>query len=83
MLIKFSHDFSWWHFFEFLAWSAVGSSDPDLLTLTTGASNYISKTIYMLFLIVAAVMIMNMLIALLSSIYQIVEVRKTREENKT
>ncbi|XP_020895906.1 transient receptor potential cation channel subfamily M member 2 [Exaiptasia diaphana] len=63
----------WWHFFEFLAWSTVGSSDPDLLTLTTSVPNYISKTFYMLFLIVAAVMIMNMLIALLSNIYQLVE----------
>ncbi|KAK3707204.1 hypothetical protein QZH41_019566 [Actinostola sp. cb2023] len=63
----------WWHMFEFLAWSTMGSVDADLLTLTNDVSNYITKVLYMVFLVITAIMIMNMLIALLSNTYQQVE----------
>ena len=59
---------------EHLWWSLLGVADLDPLNSVDEPSVYLAHFLYALFLILGAVLLVNMMIALLSNTYQQVEV---------
>ena len=59
---------------ENLCWSLLGVADLDPLSSVDEPSVYLAHFLYALFLILGAILLVNMMIALLSNTYQQVEV---------
>jgi hypothetical protein len=59
---------------KYLAWSLLGRGSAESLGSSDSTSDGLAEFLYVLFLILGTVMLMNMMIALLSNIYQHVEV---------
>jgi len=58
-----------------LAWSLLGLADLDTLNSVDHPSVSLTQMLYILFLIMGVVLLVNMMIALLSNTYQQVQVR--------
>ena len=65
---------SWWDVVRHLIWSLLGLADSDKLGSADQTSLILLWLLYALFLVVVVILLVNMLIALLSNIYQGVEV---------
>ena len=66
--------FSWLKIVQHLAWTILGM--PDLEPFSTGESpsDYIAEILYAVFILSALILLVNMMIAVLSSTYERVEV---------
>ena len=60
---------------KYLAWSCLGISNLEPLDSVDSPSVFLSYLLYSLFLIMVAILLVNMMIALLSNTYQRVEVK--------
>lgn len=71
---------SWWTIITYLGWSLLGKSeDFDPMTGADFFSESLARILYASFLIMGAILLINMLIALLSNTYQRIEVRLRTE----
>ncbi len=67
--------FSWWSMIVHLSWSLLGVAEKfDPMTSADPPSGAFARVLYAVFLIIGAILLINMLIALLSNTYQRVEV---------
>ena len=67
---------SWWTMITYLGWSLLGiAEDFDPLKATDFPSESLARILYAGFLIMGAILLINMLIALLSNTYQRIKVR--------
>ena len=66
--------FSWWSVISYLSWSLLGVAEKFDMTSADPPSVAFARVLYAVFLIVGAILLINMLIALLSNTYQRVEV---------
>ena len=66
---------SWWDTVRHLTWSLLGLADADKLGTTDQTSLLLLGVLYAVFLVMVVVLLVNMLIAVLSNVYQGVEVR--------
>jgi hypothetical protein len=62
----------------YLSWSLLGITELDPLQSSDVASDFLANLLFGIFLILGAVMLMNMMIALLSNTYQKVEVKRLK-----
>ena len=83
MVIHFSpYSFkSWWDIIRHLIWSLLGLADSDKLGSTDQTSLILLWLLYALFLVMVVILLVNMLIAVLSNVYQGVEVTIITEFN--
>jgi hypothetical protein len=73
--------YSWWASIKFLAWSLLGRGSSSSLASSDSTSDGIAELLYVLFLVLGTIMLMNMMIALLSNTYQSVEVKNVIFKN--
>ena len=66
--------FSWWGTFRHLSWSLLGLADLDKFDSADEISLNLTWTLYAIFMIVCVILLVNMMIALLSTTYQNVQV---------
>ena len=67
--------FSWWQTVKQLVWSLFGMAEVSELNTADGTTKATALILYVVFLIFAVILLVNMMIALLSNTYQRVEVR--------
>ena len=66
--------YSWWKMVEHLCWSLMGDVEVDPLESADDPSVMLVKFLYEAFLVMGAILLINMMIALLSNTYQKVQV---------
>jgi len=66
--------YSWWKMVEHLCWSLMGAVEVDPLESADDPSVMLVKFLYGAFLVMGAILLINMMIALLSNTYQKVQV---------
>ena len=75
-VVIFLSTYSWWAMFSHLGWSLLDRSEESGPMISVDPlSVLIAQILYAAFLIMGAVLLINMLIALLSSTYQKTEVK--------
>ena len=67
-------NFSWFAIVKHLGWTLLGIADVEPFTSSDSLSNYIAQVLYAGFIISALILLVNMMIAVLSSTYERVEV---------
>jgi len=72
--MTFFCDCSFWEIIQHLIWTLLGIADVAPFTSYDSPSNYIAQTLYGVFIISALILLVNMMIAVLSSTYERVEV---------
>ncbi|KAL9984536.1 hypothetical protein ACROYT_G006841 [Oculina patagonica] len=69
----------WWEIVKHLGWTLLGIADVEPFTSSDSLSNNIAQALYAGFIIAALILLVNMMIAVLSSTYERVESNSLRE----
>ena len=68
------HGCSFWEIVQHLVWTLLGIADVGPFTSHESPADYIAQALYGVFIILALILLVNMMIAVLSSTYERVEV---------
>ena len=71
---RYFHIHSWWAIVKHLCWSLLGIVELDPLDSADAATVTVVRILYGVYLIMGVILLVNMMIALLSSTYQRVQV---------